>query len=77
MKTIIAQLIQWPPTSSTVYGLAVLAALGCYALTGSMEGAAAVLGVVKIVLPQDAPAIDKAMQEAASMERDIATAPKA
>lgn len=77
MKTFLAQLIQWPPTSSTVYGLALLFALGSYILTGSLELAAGVAGLAKILLPQDAPAIDKAIQEAKNMQREIATTPKA
>lgn len=77
MKTIIAQLIQLPPTSSTVHAIALLCFVGSYLTTGSSELSGVVAGLFALICPQDAPAINKAMQEAQAMERDIATAPKA
>lgn len=76
MNTLLAQLKQWPPTSTTVYGIAIVVAAISYAVTGSLEFAAFVAGFAKIILPQDAPTIDHAMQQARDAERELATAPK-
>lgn len=74
MKTIIAQLFQLPPTSSTIYGVAILVFVVSFMLTGNWEVAGVVAGLLKIVCPQDAPAIDRALTVA---EREISTSPKA
>ncbi|HEX3862749.1 MAG TPA: hypothetical protein VHY35_13750 [Stellaceae bacterium] len=67
-----AQLKQWPPTSTTVIGVGLLLGVGCYFLTGSVEGAVALAGFFKIICPQDAAAVDQAVGEI----RTLATTPK-
>ena len=59
---ILTQLKQWPPTSTTVIGLGVLIGLVCYLMTGSIEGAIAVMGAFKIICPEDAGAVDQAIK---------------
>lgn len=71
MNTILAQLKQWPPTSTTVIGLGILVGVGSYAITGSWEFALGLAGVFKVLCPQDAAAVDTAINEA----RTIATSP--
>lgn len=71
MNSFLAQIKQWPPTSTTVMGSGFLAGLVSYWITGSVEGAVAVAGLVKVFCPQDAPAIDAGLGEA----RKITTAP--
>jgi hypothetical protein len=71
MSTTLAQLKQWPPTSTTVIGAGILVGLGSYMLTGSWEVAAALAGFFKLICPQDAAAVDTAIAEA----RKIATTP--
>lgn len=71
MNNILAQLKQWPPTSTTVIGLGVLIGVGSFWLTGSLEGALAIAGVFKVLCPQDAAAVDTAIGEA----RKLTTAP--
>ena len=71
MQHILTQIRQWPPTSTTVIGIGILGGLGCFMLTGSIEGAVAVAGIFKVLCPQDAAAVDTALAEV----RKIATTP--
>lgn len=73
MSTFLAQLKQWPPTDSTIYGGAILLGLLSYIATGSFELALGIAGIIKVLCPQDAAAVDRGIQEA----REIATTPKA
>lgn len=71
MSTLLAQLKQWPPTSTTVIGGGLLLGLVSFWLTGSLEVAIGIAGVFKVLCPQDAAAIDTAIGEV----RKITTAP--
>lgn len=73
LQTFWAQIRQWPPTSSTVYGASFIVAVGSFALTGSWEAAGLIAGFVSMVCPQDAPAIKSGLDEA----RKLTTAPVA
>lgn len=59
MKTAWAQLSSWPPLPLTVVGLAILAGLAAFELSGgtgdlaaSIPAALGALGALKVVLPQ-------------------------
>lgn len=56
MNTALKQLVQWPPTTSTVIGIGLIGAAVDYLLTGSMAQAMFVAGVLKILIPEDAAA---------------------
>jgi hypothetical protein len=59
VNTMMKQLLQWPPTSSTVIGAGMMLGLASYWATGSLELAIGVAGVFKMICPQDAPATDQ------------------
>lgn len=73
LKTLWAQLWQWPPTSSTAMGGSALLGLVLYAVTGSWEAAGFLSTALTVICPQDAPAIKAGLDEA----RKITTAPVA
>lgn len=73
MSSILQQLKQWPPTTSTVIGLGVLLGLGSYAWTGSFEGAVAIAGAFKLLCPEAAPAL----QQGLDLDQKIAQGVKA
>lgn len=58
MNSLAKQMLQYPPTPSTVIGLGLLVGLGLYELTGSVELAIMVAGVFKVLCPEDASATD-------------------
>lgn len=68
-----AQLIQWPPTSTTIHAAAAVGFLISWFVTGSWEWATGAAATLAWVLPQDAPAIQKALDD----DRTLTTAPKA
>lgn len=57
--SMLKQLLQWPPTVTTVIGLGLVLAGIDYALTGSTAQALLVAGLFKIVCPQDGAAVDQ------------------
>lgn len=61
MKSFWVQLSQWPPTSSTVIGLGVLAGLLSYMATGDLRVAIGIAGAFKVICPERAADIDRAL----------------
>lgn len=61
MNTTLTQLMQWPPTTTTVIGVGLLLGLISYKITGSWEWAIAAAGLFKTLCPEDAPVTDQVL----------------
>jgi hypothetical protein len=55
------QLVQWPPTATTVIGGGLLAGVASYHFTGSPEFAVFIASAFKLFCPQSGDAADKAV----------------
>jgi hypothetical protein len=71
VNAILKQLIQWPPTTSTVIGVGVIIFAADYYLTGSTVQAALIAGTFKIICPEDAAAVDQAATLAGQLEQGV------
>lgn len=53
------QLMQWPPTATTVIGIGLIVGVATYLLTGSVTLAFFLAGLFKTICPQDAASVDE------------------
>ena len=60
MNTIFAQLAKWPPTTSTVIGVGFILGGLDYLFTGSVTQTVFVMGIFKVLCPEDGNAADQA-----------------
>ena len=65
------QMLQWPPTTSSVIGLGLIGAAVDYLLTGSLAQAMLIAGILKFVIPEDATAVDRLQQILAALKLPV------
>ena len=63
MNVILKQLLQWPPTNSTVMGVGLLLFVGDFLYTGNVAWATMIAGIFVTICPEAKAAVDKLEQE--------------
>jgi hypothetical protein len=82
LREIGRQLLQWPPTATTVHGIAWLGALGAFEYAGgmgnlasSLAAALTVLGLLKVIIPDSTGEIVKVEDRVKTLQQQVAAAP--